>query len=92
MAQCSAAVFRPHSMRSSPCRRNATMYHDGNGYCSVHFPPSVDAREKERQAKYDAEWAVKQKRWREERLGSRALDYMRNEHPDVVQQWEQEMK
>jgi hypothetical protein len=26
------------------------------------------------------------------KLAERALDYMRNEHPDVVQQWEQEMK
>jgi hypothetical protein len=92
MTGCSAKVFRPHSMLPSPCSRNAVMMYDGRGYCKLHFPPSVEARDKERAAKYNAEWEVKQKRWREERLGQRALDYMRNEHPDVVQQWEQEMK
>ena len=92
MTGCSAYVHRPHSMRASPCSRKAVIMYDGRGYCKLHYPPSVKAREDEKQAKYDAEWAAKQKRWKEERLGDRALSYMRSEHPDVVQQWEQEMK
>jgi len=92
MSNCSANVYRPHSMRSSPCNRNATMVHEGKGYCAMHFPPSMEARDKQRQAKYDAEWAAKQKQWREARLGERALDYMRSEYPEMVQEWEQEMK
>jgi len=56
----------------------------------------VAAKRDERSAKWAAEYAAKnaaaKRQAQATRLGERALDYMSSEYPEMVQEWEQEMK
>ncbi len=89
---CCETVFRNNSFRGSQCRGKGAFTHEGKTYCAVHYPPNVEAKKVERSAKWDAKWEAKKAQWRDEKLGARALHYMRERHPQVVMEWEQEIK
>lgn len=70
--RCSKTVFgdRGHHYQ---CTRNATVKRDGKSYCFQHDPVNVAKRDKKRQAKWDAEWKAKQKKWNRAEAGLKAL-------------------
>lgn len=48
--ECSATVYRGNWPRAYPCSRKATLGHEGKRYCSIHYPPNVEAKRKAKQA------------------------------------------
>jgi len=93
---CCESVYRAGMFRPGKCAKRATKEHNSKPYCSLHYPPTVAAKRDERSAKWAAEYAAKnaaaKRQAQATRLGERALDYMRSEYPEMVQEWEQEMK
>jgi hypothetical protein len=63
-------------MHYHPCLRRATITREGKRYCYQHDPMAVAARDKKRNAKYDADWAKKEKQWRRERAAFKALAFL----------------
>lgn len=61
--QCSQTVFGER-VTSWQCTRDGSIERGGKWYCCQHDPKQVEKRKKERQAKWDAEWAAKEKKWK----------------------------
>ena len=93
---CCESVYRPGMFRPGRCSKKATKEHNGRPYCSLHYPPTVAAKRDERSARWKAKWAAENAAAKANnkriKLGERALDYMRSEYPEMVQEWEQGMK
>jgi hypothetical protein len=95
MSQCSGTIVGNYGAVYS-CRNSGTLEHEGKMYCTQHHPPTREAAEKARNAKWDEKWAKQRAQAdasrRELRLGELALEWMRRERPEVVKEWEDEAK
>lgn len=92
--RCCASVYRAGMFRPGRCSMNASLEYEGKTYCKLHYPPAVDVKRKARDDRWEAEYKAKDEAVkaavRHRTLAEKALDYMRNEHPDVVEGWENE--
>jgi hypothetical protein len=69
MAKCSKMVYPVRRFgRSVSCQRNGKLEHEGNLYCSQHYPPNVQARDEAMRAKWKAESDARMKAFERESL------------------------
>jgi hypothetical protein len=72
--QCEKRVSR--GFHSTRCNRKGTLTHEGKRYCKQHYPPNVEARDKKRNAKWDAEWKAKEQGWKRDAAIKQAFPVM----------------
>lgn len=68
---CSKHISRGW-FRSMPCSRKAKVQRDGKGYCTQHDPVAIAQRRKERDERFNKEWAAKDKQNRYQTAAIRA--------------------
>lgn len=88
--KCAATVWGDYN--PYPCSRSWSLEHEGKWWCKKHHPPTVkkfnDDRNARWQAKLDSEALSAKKKETERKLGELALEYMRQEYPAFVAEWE----
>jgi len=91
--KCAGKVWSQYS--TYQCSKTGTLEHAGNWWCKTHHPPTVDAKTEARHQKWDAGYKARQEKTSKDlinkELADRAINFMRNEHNDVVQRWEEEL-
>jgi hypothetical protein len=53
--KCEGVVWTVESYRSHRCNKNAAHEHEGHWFCKTHHPPSIEAKNDARSAKWKAE-------------------------------------
>ncbi len=48
-----------HGYTSYSCGKKAKHEHEGHWYCKTHHPPTVEAKNKARNERFEKEWAAK---------------------------------
>lgn len=96
MAEKHKCVGRVRSQyHTYTCGKNATLEHAGNWWCKNHHPPTVEVKNKTKaaswQAKWDAERAAAKTAETSRKLGELALEYMREQYPAFVAEWEKNL-
>lgn len=71
MNECKEKVFR--GFHYFPCGRKATK----DGYCGIHHPDKIAARDAKQKAKWDAEWHAKKAKQEE-------VDRKLNSHAELL--------
>lgn len=58
--RCAGRVWHDGSFYSSACMNNGKHEHGGKWWCKMHHPPTVDAKRKERERKWDIKFRAEQ--------------------------------
>jgi hypothetical protein len=61
--RCAASVVGVGAYFSHQCTRKIVNHEDGHGWCKQHTPSVYAERQKKLHAKWDAEWAAKNRGW-----------------------------
>lgn len=77
--QCSARVSRDDWGHTHQCEKKAIVERGGKPYCKIHDPEYIKAKDDERRAKFDKEWA-EEKAYRE--LQNTAIRACKSINPD----------
>lgn len=77
-SQCAASVHDSgRGVGFHQCQRKGTLEHDGHKWCKQHFPPNVEKKHAEWEAKYRAERAAEDEAWRKKKVAARFEDILR---------------
>ncbi len=90
--RCSATVpTAGMMMHYHNCLNKAKVTRDGKPYCAIHDPIRLSARTKERQKKWDADWARKTAIWDRESKSLKLLNRLKKcperEISEIVHKW-----
>lgn len=90
--RCAGRVWRSGRYMPSQCDKKGSLEHEGRMWCKAHHPPTVAlkmlARDQKWMAEREAKDAVRLHEKRELALKSAALDWLREQQPDVVREME----
>lgn len=94
--KCAGRTYDNISRLFGRCQHNGSLEHDGKMWCKTHHPPTVEAKEKAKSAKWEAEYQARKENDRrqaiERELGKMALKCMRETCPMNVAAWETELE
>lgn len=82
--QCCAKVVRSGEFHAGRCRRTASIEFEGKWFCRTHYPPNVEKRNEEWEAKFDAEMERKRKERKRAEENTLIAEYVRREYPDIA--------
>lgn len=80
--QCCVTIHDRYSFRGRPCSKPAKVEVNGKFYCKAHDPVATQKRRDERQAKWEAEYAIKTQRWTFDREAKEAVRAIARGHND----------
>lgn len=90
--RCAGQVW--YGLRECQCPLPGELEYNKMAWCHEHHPPTVKVKDDEQLAKLEERRARREqlrKEHAQKQLAARALDWMRNEQPDVVAKWEEEL-
>jgi hypothetical protein len=80
---CRAKVW--HGYASYSCGKKAKHEHEGHWYCKTHHPPTVEAKYKARENRFQQEWAAKRERDALEAAQKAEQQRRATLYPDLIQ-------
>ncbi len=80
---CEGEVWSGYSYHS--CGKKAKHEHEGKWYCKTHHPPTVEAKDKARDERWEKEWAAKRERDALEAAQKAEQQRRATLYPDLIQ-------
>jgi len=59
------------------CCRKGSLEYKGKKYCKTHYPPNEEAKRKEREERWEKNWAERKKEWKRESNQERLISMIK---------------